>query len=507
MIAAWNTFVKHEGARQVVPGMAPMYRELLGEQPGTPIVYVSTGAWNTAPTLNRFLRNHGYPVGPAAADRLGSDQHRLVPQRAGAQARVADRLAEDFPNIRWILVGDDGQHDPKIYAGLRRGPPRLVEAIAIRQLTPTEQVLSHGLPVSNEELQPRSSRGRATCRSTTRPTATACCEILRVGPPGKDEQPSRPCRPTADSPDDRLRPCRSCPRSRRSSTSSPSARTASPSPLSSSARSACSRPSTRRRPRSPAAWSTVVTARQVPRPRRRRHPPRLPPGPRRLAALVRGAARHGDAAGQVADRAAGPVLRRVGVRPHRGRHEEVPRRLHRPRPERGARHRPARPRPDGRRLRRATRFARDARGAPHPDQGAAARPGVPRRRRQRVLRRDPPRGQAVALRASPARSKPQDVQRLYAALRDTLAGAVVAASGKPAAELKDAKREPVCGCTAAPGKPCPVCGDTVREVSFADSSLQYCADLPDRRQAARRPPDVPAAEVTSAGRRPVCQNG
>jgi formamidopyrimidine-DNA glycosylase len=70
--------------------------------------------------------------------------------------------------------------------------------------------------------------------------------------------------------------------------------------------------------------------------------------------------------------------------------------------------------------------------------------------------------------------KPEEVRRLYAALRDTLAGAVVAASGKPAAELKDAKREGmrVHGRT---GQPCPVCGDTVREVSFADSSLQYCA--------------------------------
>ncbi len=70
--------------------------------------------------------------------------------------------------------------------------------------------------------------------------------------------------------------------------------------------------------------------------------------------------------------------------------------------------------------------------------------------------------------------RPEEVERLYAALRDTLAGAVVAASGKPAKELKDAKREGmrVHGRT---GLPCPVCGDTVREVSFADSSLQYCA--------------------------------
>ncbi len=66
------------------------------------------------------------------------------------------------------------------------------------------------------------------------------------------------------------------------------------------------------------------------------------------------------------------------------------------------------------------------------------------------------------------------VERLYAALRGTLAAAVAAASGKPAKELKDAKRAGmrVHGRT---GEICPECGDVVREVSFADSSLQYCA--------------------------------
>jgi formamidopyrimidine-DNA glycosylase len=67
----------------------------------------------------------------------------------------------------------------------------------------------------------------------------------------------------------------------------------------------------------------------------------------------------------------------------------------------------------------------------------------------------------------------EEVDRLYTSLRTVLADAVVTAWGKPAAELKDAKRSTmrVHGRT---GQPCPVCGDTVREVSFADSSLQYC---------------------------------
>ncbi len=68
---------------------------------------------------------------------------------------------------------------------------------------------------------------------------------------------------------------------------------------------------------------------------------------------------------------------------------------------------------------------------------------------------------------------PQEVDRLGQALHEVLTSAVAAASGKPAAELKDAKRAGmrVHGRT---GASCPVCGDTVREVSFADSSLQYC---------------------------------
>jgi formamidopyrimidine-DNA glycosylase len=69
---------------------------------------------------------------------------------------------------------------------------------------------------------------------------------------------------------------------------------------------------------------------------------------------------------------------------------------------------------------------------------------------------------------------PDVVDRLYAALRDTLAHAVATASGKPAKELKDAKRAGM-RVHARTGLSCPECGDIVREVSFADTSLQYCA--------------------------------
>jgi formamidopyrimidine-DNA glycosylase len=67
-----------------------------------------------------------------------------------------------------------------------------------------------------------------------------------------------------------------------------------------------------------------------------------------------------------------------------------------------------------------------------------------------------------------------EITALYEAMRATLTEAVERSHGLAAGRLKAEKKSGlrVHGRT---GQPCPVCGDTVREVSFADSSLQYCA--------------------------------
>jgi formamidopyrimidine-DNA glycosylase len=67
----------------------------------------------------------------------------------------------------------------------------------------------------------------------------------------------------------------------------------------------------------------------------------------------------------------------------------------------------------------------------------------------------------------------EDLAVLYAAIRDELTDAVERSRGLAASELKGEKKTHL-AVHAQTGKPCPVCGDTVREVSFADSSLQYC---------------------------------
>lgn len=73
----------------------------------------------------------------------------------------------------------------------------------------------------------------------------------------------------------------------------------------------------------------------------------------------------------------------------------------------------------------------------------------------------------------PAAMSDDELDRLYEAVQWTLREALARADGLAASELKSEKKSGlrVHGRT---GQPCPVCGDTIRQVIFADSTLQYC---------------------------------
>lgn len=166
LIAAWNTFIKAEGTRRPVPGMATMYRELLRDHPGAPIVYVSTGAWNTVPLLTRFLRRNGYPLGPLLMTDWGPTNTGWFRSGQAHKEACLERLARELPEIDWILVGDDGQHDPSIYAEFTETHPDHVRAVCIRMLSPAEQILSHFAFGANEDIRRHHTRDIPLCKGS-----------------------------------------------------------------------------------------------------------------------------------------------------------------------------------------------------------------------------------------------------------------------------------------------------------------------------------------------------
>ena len=143
-LALWNTLVLSERARTPTPGMAVLLDRIVDRHPEAPILYLSTGPWNVAPALGRFLARNLYPKGVLLLTDWGPTRQRWFRSGPEHKNHNLQRLAQEFPGIRWLLVGDDGQHDPEIYAQFAREHAAQTAVVAIRQLSPGEALLAGG---------------------------------------------------------------------------------------------------------------------------------------------------------------------------------------------------------------------------------------------------------------------------------------------------------------------------------------------------------------------------
>ena len=199
MIAAFNTFVRRGKARRAVPGIAPMYRRLRRSPPRRADRLRVDGGVEHAATLNRFLLENGFPLGPLMLTDWGPTNTGWFRSGQDHKRTCLHRLARDFPDIRWLLVGDDGQHDPQLYAEFAEARPDRVDAICIRHLSPTEQVLSNlmkidapartmgprTVPTYSATGRPRPAphaRGAGTRRSAGGPARAALTPRARARP-------------------------------------------------------------------------------------------------------------------------------------------------------------------------------------------------------------------------------------------------------------------------------------------------------------------------------------
>lgn len=181
LLAIWNTFFVHETTRQPVPGMAELFSSLLRDNPAAPVMYLSTGAWNAASPIRRFLRRFGYPAGPLLLTDWGPTTTGWFRSGADHKRAVLRRLTEEFPHVRWVLVGDDGQRDPEVYAEFAGELPDRVRAVAIRQLSSAEQALVHGSPAKPSSAQAALERTTdAGVPAVAAPNGTGLAEALRA---------------------------------------------------------------------------------------------------------------------------------------------------------------------------------------------------------------------------------------------------------------------------------------------------------------------------------------
>ena len=97
-----------------------------------------------APALSRFLERNLYPMGPLLLTDWGPTHDRWFRSGKEHKRRELNRLVTDFPEVKWLLFGDDGQHDESLYHEFSSAHPENVAAVAIRQLSTGQAVLAGG---------------------------------------------------------------------------------------------------------------------------------------------------------------------------------------------------------------------------------------------------------------------------------------------------------------------------------------------------------------------------
>ena len=120
-----------------VEGMADFLRALSAPQqegqPGAPIFYVSGGPANLHPRIVTFLKINDFPDGVLMLRNLGSGSDNDPWSVSAYKTARIESLMDLFQNSEFALIGDSGQEDATIYAGLRRERPQRVRAIMIRR--------------------------------------------------------------------------------------------------------------------------------------------------------------------------------------------------------------------------------------------------------------------------------------------------------------------------------------------------------------------------------------
>jgi len=112
--------------RKPFKGVAAFYRALHAGI--NPLFYVSKSPWNLYAPLVEFLELQGLPAGPLVLRDFG------LRMRKNHKTEAIERILGTYPKLRFVLIGDSGEQDPEIYAGIVRRFPGRIRVIYIRSV-------------------------------------------------------------------------------------------------------------------------------------------------------------------------------------------------------------------------------------------------------------------------------------------------------------------------------------------------------------------------------------
>lgn len=138
----YNTLLRNAYTRLPFEGVAAFYRAL---QVGTratvnPIFYVSSSPWNLYDVIMDFFEIRGIPQGPLYLRNIGIDRRSFLAKGHMAhKVEYIERLMGIYKHLPFVLIGDSGQKDARVYRELVRRHPDRIPVIYIRDVNRTRR--------------------------------------------------------------------------------------------------------------------------------------------------------------------------------------------------------------------------------------------------------------------------------------------------------------------------------------------------------------------------------
>src|SRR5690606_27253297 len=121
----WLSISKNAYTRRPFPGVSELYR-ILSNAGKNPVFYVSSSDWGLNDLIKDFLHYRGIPLGPLLLKDLHINLRNIWKSGGGSHTHKSEKLQlilNLFPGMRFVLIGDSGQHDPEIYSSIIKRNP------------------------------------------------------------------------------------------------------------------------------------------------------------------------------------------------------------------------------------------------------------------------------------------------------------------------------------------------------------------------------------------------
>lgn len=176
-----NTFVR-ELWDLTIEGVTDWYSEVAKK--GVEFHYVSSSPWQLYPLLERYFKLVGLPPGSFHLRQYSGMLQGIFEPAADRKRSSLELILRDFPDRKFIMVGDSGEADLEVYTDIAVANPGRILGIFIRDITTPNP--KKFFEKSSDHLEPSSWRSRSTGQLGGNSDAAANRPVLPPRPPREE---------------------------------------------------------------------------------------------------------------------------------------------------------------------------------------------------------------------------------------------------------------------------------------------------------------------------------